>query len=438
MSYHRRGLLSSMNTIKPALDLRFADRGVLDSRITATVDADATYFDGAGVLRTVSGANVARFDHVYDGAVWVPRGLLVEESRANFLPRSEDITTTWTDRLGTPVKTSNTTVAPDGNTTADTVEDDASGFESILSGNVLVANSQTFTASVYVLKDAIPPSTRFPLLRMRYTGGTATLMNVRLDTQSGAITSSLTGTGTLVDAGAVDSGDWWRVWVTGTNNATGNNLLNLEYLPAEGANADLTTASGSATGSTVVWGFMAELGDFLTSYIATPTDLVVTRADDVYTMLIADEAGANPFAGTVFVEADMNAVNHSALQYTFHVDDGTADNRFRMYMPGDTDDIAFGTLNSGGNNGFVQVSGLVARTVFRFAVAFAQDDVAGTLNGGAMVTDSTADLPLSAEPITIRLGIDVNSGRHLNGHLARITHWLPRLPDGLLQEMSTL
>ena len=79
---------------------------------------NGTYFDQNGVLQT-SGTDIPRFDH--NPVTGAPLGLLIEEARENLCLQSEDFATTWADSAVTPVGVStNTTVAPDGNTTADT------------------------------------------------------------------------------------------------------------------------------------------------------------------------------------------------------------------------------------------------------------------------------------------------------------------------------
>lgn len=95
----RRALLKPR--FYPSLDLNFVTGSTtLDSRITFTrADAAtcATYRDPAGVRQTAA-ANVARFDHTAAG---VPLGLLIEESRTNYLLNSQVPATQTTGALGT-------------------------------------------------------------------------------------------------------------------------------------------------------------------------------------------------------------------------------------------------------------------------------------------------------------------------------------------------
>ena len=72
----RRGL-ASVNARRPVLDLWFADRQILDSRITFTRASVGTYFDSAVVLQDAASGAARVEGHTYNGSGWVPRGLLI-------------------------------------------------------------------------------------------------------------------------------------------------------------------------------------------------------------------------------------------------------------------------------------------------------------------------------------------------------------------------
>ena len=73
-------------TIEPSLKLDFANARALDPRITFTRASTATYVGANGLIKTV-GNNEPRFDH--DPATGESLGLLIEESRTNFIASSE-------------------------------------------------------------------------------------------------------------------------------------------------------------------------------------------------------------------------------------------------------------------------------------------------------------------------------------------------------------
>jgi hypothetical protein len=78
--------------VAPTLKLNFAKTKQLDPRITFTRSGSGTYIDNAGILRTAV-ANQPRFDHTYNSTTnrWESKGLLVEPSRTNFVPYSDNL-----------------------------------------------------------------------------------------------------------------------------------------------------------------------------------------------------------------------------------------------------------------------------------------------------------------------------------------------------------
>jgi len=76
--------LLSTKQPSPSLALNFTS-GVLGSQVTFTRASSATYYNSAGVL-TLAAVNAPRFD--YNPTTLQPRGLLIEETRANLLLNS--------------------------------------------------------------------------------------------------------------------------------------------------------------------------------------------------------------------------------------------------------------------------------------------------------------------------------------------------------------
>jgi hypothetical protein len=98
--------------------------GSLPSGATLTRGSAGTYFNVAGVLQSAA-TNVARFDH--DPVSHAPLGLLIERASTNLLTNSQafDNAAVWT--VSNVTVTANSTAAPDGTTTADTLAPTGSG-----------------------------------------------------------------------------------------------------------------------------------------------------------------------------------------------------------------------------------------------------------------------------------------------------------------------
>jgi hypothetical protein len=98
------------HSLRPSLNLDFANSKQLDPRITFYRDSIATYYDSKGVLRYAN-HNEPRFDH--DPVTGKSKGLLIEESRTNLVPTVPNSTSgNWVISQGSLVR--NATKAPDG------------------------------------------------------------------------------------------------------------------------------------------------------------------------------------------------------------------------------------------------------------------------------------------------------------------------------------
>lgn len=203
-----------------------------------------------------------RYD--YNPADNSARGLLIEESRQNLLLQSQDIMTTWSISASGITRTSNTAVAPDGTTTADTIATNGANTFALLSQTY--TTSGTITVSVYVKQ--ISGDTVF----LRLTGadvGTAgqTQIVYRFNFSTAAWTRLVGGTVTSTKVENVGN-SWYRIALT--LNTTS---VNAYYLyPAY---------NSAASNSLYVWGMQSEVGAFLTSYIPTYAAAITRSADSL-------------------------------------------------------------------------------------------------------------------------------------------------------------
>lgn len=142
--------------------------------------------------------------------------------------------------------TPNSTIAPDGTMTADTVTDNsAAAYQGLQQAQVVANDSGQHTVCIYVRKTTGGTAGIFGV-NVNLTGGTSVDLNDRLNTDTG----EYSGAGIVT----VDSvGDHWRFAITITNNSSGNTNLIVSIYPA----VRVTMGGGdqvSATGSAVIWG----------------------------------------------------------------------------------------------------------------------------------------------------------------------------------------
>jgi hypothetical protein len=368
----------------PSLDLDFTT-GVMPASVTFTRASPATRFNASGVLETV-GTNVARFDH--DPVTLAARGLLVEEARTNLVIRSTEFNTGWT-ASGLTVG-ANTSTAPDGTLSADTLT--ATGDDASISQAVTVSASTAYAGSVW-LRAAAPTTIRLYIIE---TAGAAGL--------SHTVCSVTT--------------QWQRFEVVRT-------------LSVGTTQAKLQVGGGGSfnTGATVIaFGAQLEAGTFATSYVPTTT-AAVTRAADVATVGTFTP-WFNPVEGTMVAEYSFSGIG-SGLQTIWSIDDATANERHTLRLNAGV--LGSVVVDGGATQASFGLGALTAGPVARTASAFALNDFAVSLNGGAVSTDAAGTLPtVTRLTLGSRLGAE-----YLSGYLRRVRYYRARRSAADLQALTT-
>jgi hypothetical protein len=416
------------------LHMDFVDRPSLTPRKgTATfpctrAGATATRVNESGLIEVVA-ADTARFD--YDPVTLECRGLFAEESRTNLAYLSEQLTSGggggWLNSSSTNIVIySDTDVAPDGTVTADTVSDESGASTGRVQQNrSITSSSNTYCLSWFIKKTT--SDTHYAYINVFILGGTAVSRSITVDTNSGAITFS-----TAVNSGVEDYGDYWRVWMTSADNASGNNTIAFALYPAFNTTGG-SVSEPSLTGSKVAWGCQVEVGAAPSSYIPTPTTAAVTRNADQ--ILCTDISGFhNVSECTVFVEAEKQYIS-GATAYP---------RLFSLSNPSLTDQIAsFVVEVDGAASGYVRydsasqasmnTGAITAGEVFRMAIAYKANDFATSRDGVASVADTSGTMPT-----VDRMGIGQNGGggNIFNGHIRRLVYWPSRLTNAQLEEIS--
>jgi hypothetical protein len=250
------------HSVRPSLNIDFANSKELDSRIKFYRDSVATYYDSSGKLKYAN-LNEPRLDH--DPYTGKSKGLLIEEARTPIMTYSEHL------HIALPVEFSaywktNYAIAPNGKMDAAAL---FGGGNASARATTSYAGAGTYTLSVYAKNNASNASGRFAI--WAYSGG---WVFSRTYTWSGD---------TVVPSDASDTtieviGNGW-VRVTGTWTTTGNGSFQL----SPGAYANY--ASGD---STLFWGLNLQRNETCsTSYI--PSDTKFTSRASVATYY--DETG---------------------------------------------------------------------------------------------------------------------------------------------------
>jgi hypothetical protein len=196
---------------------------------------------------------------------------LVELVPYNLLQYSENYSDTSWIKSNVSV-TSNSTTAPDGTTTADTITDTASGGL-LLQVSTGTNASAVVTQSFYFKKS----NTNWVYIGISRSGSTTYGEVVKFfNLNTGAIGSTVTyGAGVFVDANIQDAGNgWYRCSLTASvPNALG-------YAPYFGnANADGAPFVSDIGDATFIWGAQSVEGSTAKDYQKTETRLNIPRLD---------------------------------------------------------------------------------------------------------------------------------------------------------------
>lgn len=372
------------------LDLDFtAMGGTLDSRITFTrASANATYFDSAGVLQT-AGTNVARFD--YNPITLAALGLLLEESRTNVIRQNRDLTNAaWTKTNASAVK-DQTGIDGVSNSTSRITASAANG--TCLQTNTLGSTPRGQTAYV-----------------KRLVG-------------SGTVDMTMDG-GTTWTAITV-TGSWTRVSIPAQTLANPNSGFRIQ---TNGDSIAVDYVQNEAIGNALAT---------FSSPIATTT-ASVTRAADFAVMTSTNfSSWFNASAGTFYVEVDHTRAP-AAGNFAFAASDNSVANLIRVQVAGSGTTVNY-TINSSNTSqaSFNLTGSVTAGTPFKVAAAYAANDVAASLNGGTVGTDTTVTLPVAPSRLWIGSNEIGSASGILLGHMKRLTYYNTRKSNADLIAMTT-
>ena len=396
-------------SIRPTFDLNFAATKTLDRRVTFNRDSFATYIDDLGLVRTVSN-NVPRFDH--DSATGESLGLLVEEERTNLSYNSQDFTnnsssTAWRTGSGYSRATlvSNTGIDdPSGGSTASRwssgTTNSAELIYHILPAALTVG--ATYTASVW-------------MRRVTQTGPVELILG---DNVAVNVTSQLD---------AVPFGQWVRVSASRTITGSGGTRAYIAVKP-----------NGSSPTTIDIWGYQAEEGHFVTSYIPTSDATVTRAADRAYINDVRVYDWFNELEGTVMYEHTQIPSGGSARYPSMGfglTNSGTSTRSVQVFYNIANEDTYYLVRTSGGDVSNIG-SGSGFFTPAKVSFCYKKDDFVLARNGSIVGTDTSGDLPDNFFFLSLGQNGASNTSHVLNARIKRFSYYPKRLPNAQLQGLT--
>jgi hypothetical protein len=391
MQYVLGNMLNGAGGLNPdglSLDLQFAADKTLTARKGPTPvftrGSTGTFVGSNGLIQSAA-INAARFDH--DPVTFASRGLLIEESRTNICLQSENFGTTWA--AGGCAVSVNTDVAPDGNTTADSVNiTNAAGH--FLAQSIAVSASTAYTFSFWVKR------------------GTATALSY-------SVFNNTAGSNIVAPTSyySQTSSAWARVSFTFTTPVGCTSI------------AVYMLRDGGSTGTVLLWGAQLEAGSFPTSYIPTTTGTLARSADVCsYTDV---SSFYNPAAGTLVGDLILYTPSPSVFPELFRF--GGGNNRIQFGVTNVAGEAIRPFITSGGTQTYSSAQGTtVAGTSRKVAITFATNDAISCLNGTLGTQDTSVTMPVSISTAFI--------GVSFTGHIAAIRYYRKRLPNAKIQSLT--
>ena len=354
----------------------------------------------------VSGAsNGFRAVPVVSGSA-TAKGLLVEEQRQNLLPASNDFSnvTYWT---GGGSVTANATTSPDGtvNAAIGASINPASGV-----GDATVAISGSIFAK------ANPSGASSLVVRINRFGSGTDYLQVTFNLSTGvagAVTNSGTASGGSASMTAFGNG-WYRCVLSGTASTTAGTL------------------SFNPQSTCFIYGAQLEAGSFATSLIPTLAS-AVTRSADVASVNTLSP-WINQTEGSLLVDFSYAGLGSSQAQCAAAISGSTASDY--SYVGKNTAGNNIFEVNSGGSaSATLGFGSALANTNYRLAGTYKVNDFAGSLNGGAVQTDTSGAVQTSF--VALNIGYLISGvPLYLNGHLRRIAYYPRRLTNAELQALT--
>jgi hypothetical protein len=349
-----------------------------------------------------------------DGTLSSTPRLLLEPQRTNSQTYSEDFSAAVYLKSDCTV-TTNTTTAPDGTLSGDTVrENTANSVHRIQAADVSVVAGTSYTLSLYAKNNG----RRFLYLN----ANTAFGARATFDLQSGVISETTAGTAKIE---TLPNG-WYRCSVSGTA-ATTRTTVWFGQLNNAGVATD-TVYTGDGTSGLFFWGAQVEAGAYPTTYIPTTT-AAVTRLADACSLTGASSI-IGQTEGTVIVDVNLDS---RVTQTYFAISSSatTVNNYIGFSFRAST--IVYEVVVSGA----IQAADSLTNSAtgrFKLAIGYKANDFVFYVNGNLVSQDNSGTVPACNDIVLYNASFSQAQALQYN----KVALYTTRLSNEQLQALTTL
>jgi hypothetical protein len=374
--------------------------------MTFTRSSTATRINKDGYIEFVP-TGVPRLNYpIVNGKVSNIPELLLEPARINYAFYSEDFSSWTPDDITIDA---DSVVAPDGNTTADTIyENTVSSEHRVLSNSISFTSGTSYTISVFAKYNG-------RVLAFHSSNQTRLPLNVTFDLELGDVVSSAAGTATIE---AYPNG-WYKCSVVTTSGGTGTAQVIFRT-----RNEDNDTSFvGDISKGMILWGSQVEVG-YLTSYIPT-FDATGSRNAETANNGTAD---FNDFEGVLYAEI---ARVSDGTDPRITISDGSTSDVVEIKC-GDNEVI--GRVVSTSEQAAITGSLFDSESFNKIVVKYKFNDVALWVNGFELGTDTSATMPVGLTEFSFD---DGNGGDDYYGSTRQILAFNEALNDTEIESLTS-
>jgi len=307
---------------RPIVDFNFVAEKKLDPMIDYERTGVASFVNELGKIEFVGG-DAPRFDH--DPVTKDCKGLLIEESRKNYLENSDFVSSygsggSWAYGVGTDVFSASSgsqlSTNPDESSPAyHYAPSSVAGYHRFNRSFTLDAYDTSYVVSVFAKRVTTGSASGLNrYLEIEISGGYANngaptghsgthgMSGITYDLQDGVVENPSTNYYGYVGDAKMEkfADDWWRlsyVFNPGTNDGSSTLTGQIWFGHPTSVGSDDGTETGNGNPSFYLWGAMIEKGSNLTSYVPNHGAYQITRGSDI--VRIMDDNFTNIF-GTKF------------------------------------------------------------------------------------------------------------------------------------------
>ena len=366
----------------------------------------ATRVNKQGLIEVVTN-NEPRIDFLNDSK----GALLLEPSRSNILPYSEDFTNAEWAKSNLTVL-GNQVISPDGTLSADKVSSNTSNSTHFL--QEFLSTGNTVNVSVFVKNE----DADYIQLTNPSSGG----IFINFDIKNGLIGSK----GSLISNEKIENygNGWYRISATLDNTGVDNRYIRFYIVSSDNAPFNQSWQPSSNI-SFYIWGGQAELNSYSTSYIPTQGSIGTRVAESCEQTPVSGIIGQTE--GTLFMEVEV--LNGVGIQLGNSTSGGDYVNSIQFA-------ISPNSTNAGSHVGGVSQfsNASVGRTGRqKIAVAYGLNNYALYINGTQITVDLSATVPSMSTIIFNHIDLGT-----VNGEIKQTKLYNTRLSNSELQTLTTI